>query len=467
MADGKPIIVIKKKGGHGGHHGGAWKIAYADFVTAMMCFFMVMWLVNTATVVTRENIASYFRRPGLFEVGSGTPLMVGQTGILEDAFTPNKNLKSGSQGGRNESEESGVSGEDPSTSSSLGQRSDTALSGPQAYPQAGAEIQEEKAIKNKPFEPTGPEALERKNKKGESTMGINQIYGEQDNFGSQEFAEFEKAAEEIQDLLEDSPELEMLLGLVDVKLDADGLNIEIADSDKNSMFELGSAKIQPKAEEAFGKLGEIISKMDNTIDIVGHTDARAFARGDKGYSNWELSADRANAARRALQKHGVDSARITSVVGMADKLLRNETDPLASVNRRISMKIRFKKPSATKLDSSQLNQIITNKRPIRNQPTKQGQTGPTSTVTEPVLDNPFLVGEETPSAEPTRTDGENADGLDKFKPKDLIKSMESNSKKLIELPEEPTTADTPGNRPPPDNIFKSSPILGSPDPFDF
>jgi chemotaxis protein MotB len=467
MADGKPIIVIKKKGGHGGHHGGAWKIAYADFVTAMMCFFMVMWLVNTATVVTRENIASYFRRPGLFEVGSGTPLMVGQTGILEDAFTPNKNLKSGSQGGKNETEESGVSGEDPGTSSSLGQRSDTTLSGPKAYPQAGAEIEEKKAITNKQFEPTGPEALEKKNKKGESTMGINQIYGEQDNFGSQEFAEFEKAAEEIQELLEDSPELEMLLGLVDVKLDADGLNIEIADSDKHSMFELGSAKIQPKAEEAFGKLGGIISKMENTIDIVGHTDARPFARGDRGYSNWELSADRANAARRALQKHGVDSARITSVVGMADKLLRNETDPLASVNRRISMKIRFKRPSATKLDSSQLNQIITNKKPLKNQPVKQGQGAAATTGTETVLDNPFLVGEEKPTAYPSPGRTKESEELDNFKPKDLIKSMESNSKKLIELPEAPTNTETPGSRPPPDNIFKSSPILGAPDPFDF
>ena len=91
MANEKPVIVIKKKkGGHGGHHGGAWKIAYADFVTAMMCFFLCMWLINTASVVTRENIASYFRKPSLFNEGTGMPLLLGGAGILTDAYVPPK-----------------------------------------------------------------------------------------------------------------------------------------------------------------------------------------------------------------------------------------------------------------------------------------------------------------------------------------------------------------------------------------
>jgi flagellar motor protein MotB len=93
MADDKPIIVIKKKGGHGGHHGGAWKVAYADFVTAMMAFFMVMWLVNSASEPTRQNIASYFRKPGLFASGSGTPLQIGGAGFLEDAAPPRPDEK--------------------------------------------------------------------------------------------------------------------------------------------------------------------------------------------------------------------------------------------------------------------------------------------------------------------------------------------------------------------------------------
>ena len=89
MADEEtPIIIIKKSGGHGGHHGGAWKIAYADFVTAMMAFFMVMWLVNSADVTTRASIASYFRRPGMFEAGHGTPLEIGSVGILTDSYAP-------------------------------------------------------------------------------------------------------------------------------------------------------------------------------------------------------------------------------------------------------------------------------------------------------------------------------------------------------------------------------------------
>src|SRR5262245_15610169 len=86
--DGKTIIIVKKVSGHGGHHGGAWKVAFADFVTAMMAFFMVLWLVNSASVTTRERIASYFREPGVFEKGSGTPLQEGGAGILSDAFSP-------------------------------------------------------------------------------------------------------------------------------------------------------------------------------------------------------------------------------------------------------------------------------------------------------------------------------------------------------------------------------------------
>ena len=85
--DNKPVIIVKK-GGHGGHHGGAWKIAYADFTTAMMCFFLCMWLINTASITTRQAIASYFRKPSVFTEGSGMPVLLGGQGILEDAFTP-------------------------------------------------------------------------------------------------------------------------------------------------------------------------------------------------------------------------------------------------------------------------------------------------------------------------------------------------------------------------------------------
>ncbi len=86
--DGKNIIIVKKVSGHGGHHGGAWKVAFADFITAMMALFMVLWLVNSASVITRERIANFFRQPGVFETGSGTPMEIGGAGILSDAFSP-------------------------------------------------------------------------------------------------------------------------------------------------------------------------------------------------------------------------------------------------------------------------------------------------------------------------------------------------------------------------------------------
>jgi flagellar motor protein MotB len=152
----------------------------------------------------------------------------------------------------------------------------------------------------------------------------------------------QNAAQELQQVIASSPELKEMLGIVDIKVEADGLNIEIMDTDKISMFELGSSRINSVSEAAFQKIGAFIAKLPNNVDIVGHTDAKPFASQRRGgYSNWELSADRANAARRLLEKGGVDPKRFTSVVGRADQELRVPTEPFASSNRRITVKMRF------------------------------------------------------------------------------------------------------------------------------
>ncbi len=314
MADDKPIIIIKKKGGHGGHHGGAWKVAYADFVTAMMAFFMVMWLVNSASDPTRENIASYFRKPGLFQSGSGTPLLIGNAGILPDAPPPKPDEKKNSQGNSMERLQKRSGTDD------TGQRRATEH-GEKERGQGDKDGLGEKT-------PTNPEEFAQENF---TSHGI-----------SMQQTKMQTMAAKIEKTLAESKELRELLGIVDVKVDADGLNIEIMDTEKASMFTLGSARVQPEAEEAFKKIGVMLAKLPNNIDIVGHTDARTFPGNAAGYSNWELSSDRANAARRLLVAQGVTPGRITSVVGRADKELKKADAPADASNRRITIKMRFR-----------------------------------------------------------------------------------------------------------------------------
>ena len=332
MADDKPIIVIKKKGGHGGHHGGAWKVAYADFVTAMMAFFMVMWLINSASDPVRQSIASYFRKPGIFQSGSGTPLQIGAAGILPDAPPPKAYEKKNSQGNTFAllDKKSGTDNEKSKGRITLKGEKDKG---------DGAE----KGVGVKT--PDNPKDFEEAKY---TSHGINL-----------EKEEVVKVADEIKKQIAESKELSQLLGIVDVKVDADGLNIEIMDTDRSSMFTLGSARILPDAESAFRKIGVILAKLPNTIDIVGHTDATPFPGKNNGYSNWELSSDRANAARRLLLAEGVTATRISSVVGRADKELKKKEAPNDASNRRITLKMRFRQTVSIDLpkDPSALDSI--------------------------------------------------------------------------------------------------------------
>lgn len=320
MADEKAIIIIKKKGGHGGHHGGAWKVAYADFVTAMMAFFMVMWLVNSAETEQRDAIASYFRKPGLFASGSGTPLLIGGAGILPDAYAPNLATV----------ERKFVSG---MTQTPMTKRTGDEDAIKAAQIKAKGETGKGVIIDGK-TDSTGfglKETTQKGNGKGKSPSGQSLEKLKQD------------IANEIKKQLAGMPELSKLLGSVDVKIEADGLNIEIMDSDKQSMFEIASSTINPLAKAAFFKIAEALKSVPNQIDIVGHTDAKPFGRGFKGYTNWELSADRANSARRLLQEAGIPQERITSVLGKADRELKVPELPESEKNRRITLKVRFPK----------------------------------------------------------------------------------------------------------------------------
>lgn len=361
MADDKPIIVVKKKGGHGGHHGGAWKIAYADFVTAMMCFFMVMWLVNSASQTVKESISSYFRKPGIFNEGSGTPLLLGGAGILSDAFIPPR-------------PEDKRKVKNPTEDPSRKAHGETDKDLDKHYIQEGRE---------EPQKHRGPDTVSGLNSdKKEIRDSKREIKVK---------AMADAAQKQLQQMLNSSPSTARLLGQLDMKIEADGLKIEIMDTDKVSMFDSGSARIRKEAEEAFAKVTDIIKQYPNTLELWGHTDAKPFPSRSGGYTNWELSADRANAARRLIEAQGYPGSQIASVIGRAATEPKVASNPVAPSNRRITLKVRFdvskEKTEAQKKDESikalenHLLGLQPPRTPLPGEPTPTPMPTPTPTPT--------------------------------------------------------------------------------------
>ncbi len=319
MADEKPIIIIKK-GGHGhGHHGGAWKVAYADFVTAMMAFFMVMWLVNSADVTTKKAIALYFRKPGIFETGSGTPMFEGGSGLLPDGFLPAHPEDNNYTFGRSMDIREGVTDQEGGDIKSMKSKDRDGKQGiiesTKADPRnLGGMGDAVKGLK--------PEEVLRAQKEqmGEVVQVLKEQLAGTGKDGKTNFAN--------------------MLGAIEIKMTGDGLIIDIMDTDKTSMFRSGSSNILPEAEESFRKIARAIRVLPNKIDIIGHTDSKPFRRGAP-FSNWELSADRANAARRILEEEGLTGDQFGGIIGRADKELKNKEKPLDPINRRITLKIQF------------------------------------------------------------------------------------------------------------------------------
>jgi chemotaxis protein MotB len=497
MSDGKPIIVIKKKGGHGGHHGGAWKVAYADFVTAMMAFFMVMWLVNSADTVTKKSIASYFKKPGIFQQGSGTPLMIGEAGILQDAYVPAKKLhKGGSQGevikdtdaknppGVSDDKEGGPAkktggGQGPldSDRKSLEVRSG-GLSGTSKYKflKASGDAAQGTSVPTKGKE--GDVMFESKGTGTQADGGLNGADGKTDGKsafdkikeGELERAQLERAAQEIKNMVRTSPELQKLLGAVDVKLDSDGLNIEIMDSADSSMFTSGSARILPDAQSAFERLVKIVGDLPNRIDILGHTDGQQYPEWSD-YSNWDLSADRANAARKLVISAGIPSNRINSVVGKADQELRLPQAPLSPSNRRITLKMRFKsEQNIHSFRAEDLNRLPHGE----SAPVETTPRAPVAefekTTPEAVSDDTDIADEASAEADPEQTaesdaankaNAHNEKAPMSFRPDKVVQASRSKTKKTIALPDEDAPPEATNN-----NVtFGNSPVLGPQDLF--
>ena len=237
MADQRPIIVIKKKGGHGGHHGGAWKVAYADFVTAMMALFIVLWLLNSSKQV-QDAVGGYFKDP------TGTSKKVG--------------------------------------SDMVGQGENFVLS--------------------------------------------------KDNM--------EALKEQLQKAIREVPNFDKLRNHIDMTVTNEGLRIELLESAKGTFFDIGSPELNSDGHDLLVILSQELGKLPNKLAIEGHTDSKPYSANGR-YTNWELSADRANSARRLMQISGIRADQVTQVRGFADQRLRKPDAPLDPINLRVSLIVQY------------------------------------------------------------------------------------------------------------------------------
>jgi chemotaxis protein MotB len=294
----RPIIIVKrKKKGIEEHHGGAWKVAYADFVTAMMAFFLVMWLVTAISKEQRAAIFEYFKNPSM-ESGKSVKAAPGQMGPGGASTSP-INLGGGLDALR--SRVSKVT--DIGATAALVHREQPPDS--QKKNTASAEQDAREQVR------------EAEHKKLESLM-----------------AELKEAVSKSQAL---EPFKDQLL----LDITPEGIRIQIVDAQNRPMFDIGSARLRDYTQSILRELAPYLTSVPNRISITGHTDIRPYP-GQGGYSNWELSADRANAARRALVGAGLPDEKIARVVGLASSVLFNRDDPQGAINRRISIVIMTK-----------------------------------------------------------------------------------------------------------------------------
>jgi len=297
-----PIIIKKvKKGGHDGHHGGAWKVAYADFVTAMMAFFLLLWLLNVTTDVQKRGIADYFDPSLASRSNSGAGGVLGGTTI-------------GQPGSEQQSLALPSIDTDDSSQRQVTSDSDDDNSGTADGDQNGGTSNLDR---HQPAPKLTPDQL-------------------QQQLAEREQKNFEQAKAALEQAVKDVPELRALANNLLIDETSEGLRIQIVDQDKTPMYPLGSADMLEPAKKLMSLVTQVIAKLPNKISITGHTDSTQYALSAK-YTNWELSADRANASRREFIADGLPASRIDRVVGVADQDPLDKDNPAAPHNRRISI----------------------------------------------------------------------------------------------------------------------------------
>lgn len=288
----RPIIVKKIKKSGGGHHGGAWKIAYADFVTAMMAFFLLMWLLGSTSKAQKEGISDYFKTPLKVAMMGGTS--VGASDTL---------IKGG--GGKDFTKKSG----------------------------------QVKKV-------DGPDGKKTKVDAEEAKKALEKA----------EKVKLEELKEKIEQAINDSPNLSKFKNQLLLDITSDGLRVQIVDEQNRAMFNSSKADMQPYAKQILQELGQMLNGVTNKISLSGHTDATPYPNGEKSYSNWELSADRANASRRELVAGGMDETKLLRIVGLSSASLFDKENPFNPTNRRISIIIMNKQAEENALkDGAAIN----------------------------------------------------------------------------------------------------------------
>ncbi|MBI5784016.1 MAG: flagellar motor protein MotB [Rhodocyclales bacterium] len=267
----QPIVVKRIKKGGGGAHGGAWKIAYADFVTAMMAFFLLMWLLGSTTKGDLKGIADYFQ----------TPLKVALFG-----------------------------------GSGSGDSSSVIKGGGEDLTRTYGQVKK------------GETEAERK------TINLQRL---KEDFERQEKQRLEGLKSELEALIEATPTLRQFKNQLLLDITTEGLRVQIVDEKNRPMFDSASSELKPYTRDILREIGKALNKVENRISLSGHTDATPYAGGDRGFGNWELSTNRANASRRELVAGGMADSKMIRVVGLASTVLYDKTDPYSAINRRISI----------------------------------------------------------------------------------------------------------------------------------
>lgn len=277
----KPIVIKRIKKVTGGHHGGAWKIAYADFVTAMMAFFLLMWLLGSTTQGDKEGISDYFKTP----------------------------LKVALQGGDGSGDSASIlkgGGEDLTRQTGQRKRADF-------------------------------ESLKQ-------SVNLKAAQALQERI---ELQQLKKLKKKIERSIDSNPELKKFKAQLLLDITSEGLRIQIVDARNRPMFAIGKAELQPYTREILREIGKTLNDVINKVSLSGHTDATPYPSGEKSYSNWELSADRANASRRELIAGGMNPEKMLRVVGLSSAVLFDKSDPYNPFNRRISIIVMNKKTEAS------------------------------------------------------------------------------------------------------------------------
>jgi chemotaxis protein MotB len=275
----RPIIVKRIKKFAAGAHGGAWKIAYADFVTAMMAFFLLMWLLGGSTAAgDLKGIAEYFKTP--FKVA-----MLGGKGSGDATSVIN--------GG-------------------------------------GTDLTKSSGQVKKVDEAAAPKKMVNLKAATEELMKLEK---------AKELSKLKELKKKIEDAINSNDKLKQFKSQILLDITSEGLRIQIVDEKNRPMFKIGSSDLEPYTKEILQEIGKTLNQVPNRIGLSGHTDATPYAadRRGKGFSNWDLSADRANASRRELITGGMDEEKVVRVVGLSSAVLFDKNDPFNPVNRRISI----------------------------------------------------------------------------------------------------------------------------------